>query len=257
VGRGLPPGERPETRSPTSQLPSPPSGEDSDSDTGCFPLRRTRTRSKEKKRKKPGSIGAQGERSEGNESSESICSEHPYETPKLMQKSPMINAQPPTVDRNTKPDSVRTERSLEEDGYEPVGRDPGNMESWIAEKTNQFNAVVVSDADTRNIDRNWENKSIFTKNIGVQGSVSEANLNLLQRNFSNKSIKSDSSSKSKDSKDNKRKQKEDQKILKELEKKEKSAQKKPKYQNKKKTTTNFFEITTILPQTIFTINALP
>merc|ERR1711971_952429 len=87
---------------------------------------------------------------------ESGCSEHNYETPKLLQKSPKTS--PPQVDRKKKPDSRNKGRSDQDNGYEPVGKAPLNMdkaplnmETWIAEKNNEFNAIMVSDADTRNI----------------------------------------------------------------------------------------------------------
>merc|ERR1712080_11853 len=71
---------------------------------------------------------------ERSRSLESGCSEHNYETPKLLQKSP--KASPPQVDRKKKPDSRRKGRNDQEDGYEPVGKAPLNMETWIAEKNN-------------------------------------------------------------------------------------------------------------------------
>merc|ERR1712080_507715 len=89
---GQPHSDRPETRSPQSRLPTLPSGDETDTSTqSCFPLRKPRSRSKDKKQKK--NSGAE----ERSRSLESGCSEHNYETPKLLQKSP--KASPPQVDR--------------------------------------------------------------------------------------------------------------------------------------------------------------
>ena len=63
------------------------------------------------------------------------------------------------MDRKKKPDSRKKGRSDQEDGYEPVGKAPLNMETWIAEKNNEFNAIMVSDADTRNINRKAKKES--------------------------------------------------------------------------------------------------
>merc|ERR1711973_585704 len=50
---GQPHSDRPETRSPQSRLPTLPSGDETDTATqSCFPLRKTRSRSKDKKQKK-------------------------------------------------------------------------------------------------------------------------------------------------------------------------------------------------------------
>merc|ERR1711962_1802650 len=227
VGQALLPGELPEprsSRSPRSQLPSPPSGDETDSTQGCFSLLKTRTRSKEK-RKKSDSKGAIGDK-ERRSSLESGCSEHNYESPKLLQRSPKQN--PPQVDRNVKP----TPKSDQEDGYEPVGRAPFNMETWIAEKNKEFSAILVSDADTRNINKKSVDKTNEVPKIEVDGLVQkhpeaeEVEVNSLQRNFSQKSIKSDSSTKSKDSKESKKLKKEKDKILKEQQKQEKAAKEK-------------------------------
>merc|ERR1712215_363963 len=131
--------------------------------------------------------------------------DHNYETPKLLQKSPKTrqSASPPQVNRNTKPSSSKKEQNEQEDGYEPVGKAPLTMETWIAEKNNEFNAILVSDADTRNIDRKVEDKDNIKHfpQIEVDDSVSKCidsddiPLIHLQRNLSNNSIKSDSNDK--------------------------------------------------------------
>merc|ERR1711963_221721 len=109
---GQPHSDRPETRSPQSRLPTLPSWDETDTATqSCFPLRKPRSRSKDKKQKK---ISGAEERSR---SLESGCSEHNYETPKLLQKSP--KASPLQVDRKKKPDSGKKGRNDQEDGYEP------------------------------------------------------------------------------------------------------------------------------------------
>merc|ERR1712037_233355 len=157
------------------------------------------SRSKDKKQKK--NSGAE----ERSRSLESWCSsEHNYETPKLLQKSP--KASPPQVDRKKKPDSRKKERSDQEDGYEPVGnKAPLNMETWIAEKNNEFNAIMVSDADTRNINRKAKKESKIATvphvNLEVVGGnkgneMENVELIHLQRSLSEKSFKSNSSEKS-------------------------------------------------------------
>merc|ERR1712080_467294 len=178
------------------------------------------------KKKKSLSKGAQGDREQRRPSLESDCSEHNYESPKLLQRSPKTN--PPQVDRNVKP----TPKSDQEDGYEPVGRAPLNMETWIAQKNKEFSAILVSDADTRNINRKSVDETNYVPKIEIDGLVQkqqeaeEVEVNILQRNFSNKSIKSDSSTKSKDSKESKKLKKEKDKILKEQQKQEKAAKEK-------------------------------
>merc|ERR1712080_769412 len=103
-----------------------------------------------------------------------------------------------------------TPKSDQEDGYEPVGRAPLNMETWIAQKNKEFSAILVSDADTRNINRKSVDETNYVPKIEIDGLVQkqqeaeEVEVNILQRNFSNKSIKSDSSTKSNDSKERKR-----------------------------------------------------
>merc|ERR1712080_714692 len=106
---------------------------------------------------------------------------------------------------NVKP----TPKSDQEDGYEPMGRAPLNMETWIAQKNKEFSAILVSDADTRNINRKSVDETNYVPKIEIDGLVQkqqeeEVEVNILQRNSSNKSIKSDSSTKSKDSKESKK-----------------------------------------------------
>merc|ERR1712037_1090925 len=191
--------DRPGTRSPQSRLPTLPSGDETDTTAqSCFPLRKPRSRSKDKKQKK--NSGAE----ERSRSLESGCSsEHNYETPKLLQKSPKTS--PPQVDRKKKPDSRKKARSAQEDGYEPVGKAPLNMETWIAEKNNEFNAIMVSDADTRNINRKAKKESKIATvphvNVEVVGGnknneMENVELIHLQRSLSEKSFKSNSSEKS-------------------------------------------------------------
>merc|ERR1711874_797408 len=160
------------------------------------------------------------------------CSEHNYETPKLLQKSPRIGgmaSSPPQVNRKSKPNSVKTPRSDQEDGYEPVGKAAITMETWIAEKNNEFNAIIVSDADSRNIHRKLEDKDTINSvpPSEVDTTVSKSTdfdgveLFHLQRNLSDKSIKSDSSSKT------------SQTHLKEIEKLKSEEEKNMKLQQKK------------------------
>merc|ERR1719397_1466121 len=210
--------DRPETRSPQSRLPTLPSGDETDTATqSCFPLRKPRSRSKDKKQKK--NSGAE----ERSRSLESGCSEHNYETPKLLQKSP--KASPPQVDRKKKPDWRKKGRSDQEDGYEPVGKAPLNMETWIAEKNNEFNAIMVSDADTRNINRKAKKESKIATvphvNMEVVGGnknneMENVELIHLQRSLSEKSFKSNSSEKSssKEKKENQGGRKRERKISK-------------------------------------------
>merc|ERR1712192_108044 len=169
---------------------------------------------------------------------ESGCSEHNYETPKLLQKSPKTS--PPQVDRKTKPDSRKKGRSdQEEDGYEPVGKAPLNidkaplnMETWIAEKNNEFNAIMVSDADTRNINRKAKKESKIATvphvNMEVVGGnknneMENVELIHLQRSLSEKSFKSNSSEKgsSKEKKRIKEEEKEKERSAKQEEKRKK------------------------------------
>merc|ERR1712210_107023 len=167
---------------------------------------------------------------------ESGCSEHNYETPKLLQKSP--KASPPQVDRKKKPDSRRKARSDQEDGYEPVGnKAPLNMETWIAEKNNEFNAIMVSDADTRNINRKAKKESKIATvphvNLEVVGGnkgneMENVELIHLQRPLSEKSFKSNSSEKSssKEKKRIKEEEKEKERLAKQEEKRRKKEEKK-------------------------------
>merc|ERR1711874_20361 len=105
------------------------------------------------------------------------------------------------------------------------------METWIAEKNNEFNAIIVSDADSRNIHRKLEDKdtinsvppsevdTTWAKSTDFDG----VELFHLQRNLSDKSIKSDSSSKTSQThlKEIKKLKSEEEKNLKLQQKKEK------------------------------------
>merc|ERR1712001_548157 len=172
---------------------------------------------------------------ERRRSLESGCSEHNYETPKLLQKSP--KASPPQVDRKKKPDSQKKTRSEQDDGYEPVGKAPLNMETWIAEKNNEFNAIMVSDADTRNINRKAKKESKIATvphvNVEVVGGnknndMENVELIHLQRSLSEKSFKSNSSEKSsaKEKKRIKEEEKEKERLAKQEEKRRKKEEKK-------------------------------
>merc|ERR1712012_243774 len=195
---GQPHSDRPETRSPQSRLPTLPSGDETDTATqSCFPLRKTRSRSKDKKQKK--SI-----RADRSQSLDSLCSEHNYEAPKLHQRSPKDS--PPQVDRKKKPEvQGKGSGSDPEDGYEPVGKAPLNMETWIAEKNNEFNAIMVSDADTRNINKkaSKESKVATVPHVSLEvvaagnknNEMENVELVHLQRSLSEKSFKSNSSEK--------------------------------------------------------------
>ena len=92
---------RPSARPPDSELPTIPSQEEAGQDggeagQGCFPLRRSRSRSKSKKR---------NVRSPSSESDPS----HPYETPKFLPKLQKHERQ------------VKPEETFKEPSYEPVG----------------------------------------------------------------------------------------------------------------------------------------
>merc|ERR1711934_632721 len=181
-------------------------------------------------------MGKNGGAEQRSRSLESGGSEHNYETPKLLQKSP--KASPPQVDRKKKPDSRRKARNDQEDGYEPVGnKAPLNMETWIAEKNNEFNAIMVSDADTRNINRKAkkESKIATVPHVNVEGRGENKNNEMenvelihLQRSLSEKSFKSNSSEKSssKEKKRIKEEEKEKERLAKQEEKRRKKEEKK-------------------------------
>lgn len=103
-------GRLPQGRPPDSELPTLPC-EEGDSDTaeedGCFSMRKSKSRSRSRERKVKKS-------SARSISRDSRCSEHPYETPKLMPK----NKSKPTASETT----FSYDTSLVEYGYEPVGR---------------------------------------------------------------------------------------------------------------------------------------
>ena len=141
------------------------------------------------------------------------------------------------VDRKKKPDSQKKTRSEQDDGYEPVGKAPLNMETWIAEKNNEFNAIMVSDADTRNINRKAKKESKIATvphvNLEVVGGnkgneMENVELIHLQRSLSEKSFKSNSSEKSssKEKKRIKEEEKEKERLAKQEEKRRKKEEKK-------------------------------
>merc|ERR1711994_814623 len=103
-------GRLPQGRPPDSELPTLPC-EEGDSDTaeedGCFSMRKSKSRSRSRERKVKKS-------SARSISRDSRCSEHPYETPKLMPK----NKSKQTASETT----FSYDTSLVEYGYEPVGR---------------------------------------------------------------------------------------------------------------------------------------
>merc|ERR1712211_168035 len=228
---GQPHSDRPETRSPQSRLPTLPSGDETDTATqSCFPTPENESRSKDKKQKK--SI-----RADRSQSLDSLCSEHNYETPKLLQRSP--KASPPQVDRKKKPEvQGKRSRSDPEDGYEPVGKAPLNMETWIAEKNNEFNAIMVSDADTRNINKKTvkESKVATVPHVNLEvvaggnknNEMENVELVHLQRSLSEKSFKSNSSEKNsaKEKKKIKEEEKEKERLAKQEEKRQRKEEKK-------------------------------
>merc|ERR1711874_902458 len=160
-----------------------------------------------------------------------------------LQRSP--KASPPQVDRKKKPEvQGKRSRSDPEDGYEPVGKAPLNMETWIAEKNNEFNAIMVSDADTRNINKKASKESKIATvphvNVEVVGGnknneMENVELIHLQRSLSEKSFKSNSSEKSssKEKKRIKEEEKEREKLAKQEEKRKKKEKKKKKKKKKK------------------------
>merc|ERR1712013_297792 len=168
---------------------------------------------------------------------DSGCSEHNYETPKLLQKSP--KASPPQVDRKKKPESQgKRSGSAPEDGYEPVGKAPLNMETWIAEKNNEFNAIMVSDADTRNINKKAvkESKVATVPHVNLEvvaggnknNEMENVELVHLQRSLSEKSFKSNSSEKNSaiEKKKIKEEEKEKERLAKQEEKRQRKEEKK-------------------------------
>merc|ERR1712211_152437 len=229
---GQPHSDRPETRSPQSRLPTLPSGDETDTATqSCFPLRKPRFRSKDKKQKKSSRA------EDRSQSLDSLCSEHNYETPKLLQRSP--KASPPQVDWKKKPEvQGKRSRSDPEDGYEPVGKAPLNMETWIAEKNNEFNAIMVSDADTRNINKkaSKESKVATVPHVSLEvvaagnknNEMENVELVHLHRSLSEKSFKSNSSEKNsaKEKKKIKEEEKEKERLAKQEEKRQRKEEKK-------------------------------
>ena len=243
----------PVSRSPSSKLPTLPSqdADDSDSTTGCFPLRMSRSRSKERKAKKSSS-------SRRSPSRDSGCSEHDYETPKLLQKS--FKNQAPEIDRRNKPGVKKKSRSDMEDGYEPVGKPLKTTESWISQQGKEFESLS-QDKDVRNIECKMqgnnrpkqngdlmvsitekESGKIISKEtiediVSYNNHLSDDNVVHLQRNLSNKSIKSsENSNGGLSKKELKRKKAEEEKSLKDEKKREKlqkDAELKKEKQNEK------------------------
>ena len=155
------------------------------------------------------------------------------------------------VDRKKKPE-VQGKRSGSdpEDGYEPVGKAPLNMETWIAEKNNEFNAIMVSDADTRNINKkaSKESKVATVPHVSLEvvaagnknNEMENVELVHLQRSLSEKSFKSNSSEKNsaKEKKKIKEEEKEKERLAKQEEKdkerKRKKWRKQQRLKNKRK-----------------------
>jgi len=228
----------PVSRSPSSKLPTLPSqdADDSDSTTGCFPLRKSRSRSKERKAKK-------SSLSRRSPSRDSRCSEHDYETPKLLQKS--FKNQAPEIDRTSKPGVKKKAQSDLEDGYEPVGKPLKTMESWISQQGKEFESFS-HDKDVRNIEckmqendnpcQNGDLKVSITEKeagkpilketiediVSYNDHLSDDNVVHLQRNLSNKSIKSsENSNGGLSKKEIKKKKAEEEKLLKDERKRDK------------------------------------
>merc|ERR1712107_750263 len=172
-----------------------------------------------------------------SQSLDSLCSEHNYETPKLLQRLP--KASPPQVDRKKKPESQgKRSGSDPEDGYEPVGKAPLNMETWIAEKNNEFNAIMVTDADTRIINKKAvkESKVATVPHVNLEvvaggnknNEMENVELVHLQRSLSEKSFKSNSPEKNsaKEKKKIKEGEKEKERLAKQEEKRQRKEEKK-------------------------------
>ena len=143
------------------------------------------------------------------------------------------------VDRKKKPEvQGKRSRSDPEDGYEPVGKAPLNMETWIAEKNNEFNAIMVSDADTRNINKKAtkESKVATVPHVSLEvvaagnknNEMENVELVHLQRSLSEKSFKSNSSEKNsaKEKKKIKEEEKEKERLAKQEEKRQRKEEKK-------------------------------
>merc|ERR1711915_384695 len=142
------------SRSPSSKLPTLPSqdGDDSDTIDSCFPIKKSRSRSKERKEKKSSLARRSPSRDSG-------CSEHAYETPKLLQKSPRLSA--PEVDRSIEPGvRKKLKRTDLEDGYEPVGKPNSNIKK-IVNSNEETSREADQDNEVRNIEkRHHESKAL-------------------------------------------------------------------------------------------------
>merc|ERR1712200_234935 len=111
-------------------------------------------------------------------------------------------------------------------------------ETWIAEKNNEFNAIMVSDADTRNINKkaSKESKVATVPHVNLEevvggnknNEMENVELIHLQRSLSEKSFKSNSSEKSssKEKKRIKEEEKERERLAKQEEKRRKKEEKK-------------------------------
>jgi len=149
----------PISRSPSSRLPTLPtqqSMEDNDSDVspGCFSMiRRSRSRSKSKeilnkKGKHPRSV-----------SETSAHSDHPYESPKLLNKS----------DHNLRPSSPKVrkkKRSDLEDGYEPVG----TLDDWLNNKEKDYEDLENKEELKLKLE-NMDRSNLSVKSLGSQKTV--------------------------------------------------------------------------------------
>merc|ERR1712168_1247473 len=157
-------------RSPSSKLPRLPSDQESEpgTPTGCFPMRKSRSNSREKKAKKSFKKQRSPSRISG-------CSEHNYETPKLLQKFSKTSSE--------KKEEVKTDL---DDGYEPVGQ-PLTMESWVAEKESEFNNLNI-DKDVRSVGGTRQHEVIVTESdtgkIIFKETLSQENLDVLDKDDS-------------------------------------------------------------------------
>merc|ERR1711872_765646 len=216
------------SRSPSSKLPTLPSqdGDDSDTTVTCFPLRRSRSRSKERKGKKSSLPRRSPSRDSG-------CSEHAYETPKLLQKRQPGSA--PEVDRTSKPSVKKKARSDLEDGYEPVGK-PIDVITAVISHGKQGDS---EDAAVRNIENRDEpsamehiiHKETIMKDFGIYNDhLSDENVVHLQRDLNSDKPSENCLTK----KELKKKKAEEEKLLKEEKKKLKQQKEKEEREEKQK-----------------------
>ena len=187
----------PQGRLPDSELPTLPSDEDSESGDGCFTLRRSRSRSKERKVRKI---------SPRSPSRDSKCSEHPYETPKLLSKNYQKHK--------------ATDKSLVDYGYEPIGKPLAEPSTKNLEEETYVEEIVHF---TRPIDDKLskdktekQNMNFFTnflKKISKDENVKEKEITAEIKDDQNKKESTDNEEKEKEAKQ--------QKQRKELEEKQK------------------------------------